>query len=46
MQKLEEFLGKIQKVEGYVKVAESEVLTSLSFFENLRSIQNSVSNYT
>ena len=46
MQKLEESLGKIEEVKGYVKVYESEVINSLSFFKSLRDIQNSVSKQT
>lgn len=36
---LEENLGQIEKVEGYIVIRESASLTSLNFFKNLREIR-------
>ena len=38
MEELEKNLGSLQQVQGYIKVSESEVLTSLNFFKNLEMI--------
>ncbi|XP_065059837.1 putative insulin-like peptide receptor isoform X1 [Rhopilema esculentum] len=38
MEELEKNLGSLQHVQGYIKVSESEVLTSLNFFKNLEKI--------
>lgn len=35
---LEENLGQIEKVKGYIVIRESASLTSLNFFKNLREI--------
>ena len=37
--KLEESLGKIEKVRGYIVVRESTSLTSLNFLKNLKEIE-------
>ena len=37
--RLEETLGKIEKVKGYIVVRESASLVSLNFFKNLKEIQ-------
>ena len=36
---LEENLGQIEKVKGYIVIRESASLTSLNFFKNLREIR-------
>lgn len=36
---LEENLGQIEKVNGYIVIIESASLTSLNFFKNLREIR-------
>eukprot|EP00795_Rhopilema_esculentum_P006272 gene6272-11692_t len=41
IEKLEEHLGSIQTVKGFIEIRESEALTSLSFFRSLQSIEPS-----